>query len=94
MLYHDPMSPFLDHLQAERGRAAFVALAIGKSSAFVWQMATGTRPVPALHAGAIERATGLRRWQLRPNDWHQFWPDLIGTEGAPAVPAEKARDVA
>lgn len=28
----------------------------------------------------------LRRWDLRPNDWHRIWPELIGAEGAPAVP--------
>lgn len=28
----------------------------------------------------------LHLWDLRPNDWHQIWPMLIGTDGAPAVP--------
>lgn len=44
----------------------------------------------------LERATGLavRRWELRPDDWHRIWPELIGTEGAPDVPAEEARDAA
>lgn len=33
----------------------------------------------------IERETGgeLRRWDLRPGDWHAIWPELIGSEGAP-----------
>ena len=44
----------------------------------------------------LERATAgaVRRWDLRPTDWHRIWPELIGTEGAPAVPAEEARDAA
>ncbi|MDB5975187.1 MAG: hypothetical protein JWR07_1947 [Nevskia sp.] len=27
------------------------------------------------------------RWDLRPNDWYLIWPELIGVEGAPSVPA-------
>lgn len=32
----------------------------------------------------------LRRWDLRPGDWYENWPELIGTDGAPDVP-EKAQ---
>lgn len=27
-------------------------------------------------------------WDLRPNDWHIVWPELVGTEGAPPAPAD------
>jgi DNA-binding transcriptional regulator YdaS (Cro superfamily) len=27
----------------------------------------------------------LRRWDLRPKDWHLIWPELIGMEGAPQI---------
>jgi DNA-binding transcriptional regulator YdaS (Cro superfamily) len=39
---------------------------------------------------AIERATRLavRRWDLRPDDWHRIWPELIGADGAPEIPQE------
>lgn len=79
----------LTYIEAERGRAARLAKSMGKSASFVTQMAHGKRPVPALHAVAIERDTGgqVRRWDMRPEDWHLLWPNLIGTEGAPA-PAE------
>lgn len=87
-------SPFLAYLEAERGRAAVVAAALGTSVAFVWQMASGRRPVPVHRVSVIERLSGLRRWQLRPHDWHLCWPELIGTDGAPAVPAEDVRDAA
>lgn len=33
-------------------------------------------------------------WDLRPDDWHLIWPELVGAEGAPAVPAEEVRDAA
>jgi len=43
----------------------------------------------------IERATGgaVRRWQLRPEDWHRIWPELVGAEGAPPVPADQRQEV-
>lgn len=43
--------------------------------------------VPVEHCAAIEAAVngGVKRWDLRPDDWHRIWPELIGTEGAPSV---------
>jgi DNA-binding transcriptional regulator YdaS (Cro superfamily) len=35
----------------------------------------------------IERVAGIKRWELRPSDWHLIWPELVGTDGAPPVPA-------
>ncbi len=39
-----------------------------------------------------ERNSGAKvmRWDLRPDDWHQIWPELIGRKGAPAVPKQEA----
>lgn len=42
---------------------------------------------------AIEKAVGIPRWQQRPNDWHRIWPELVGTEGAPPVPADQPQEV-
>lgn len=38
----------------------------------------------------IERASrgAVRRWHLRPGDWHRIWPELVGTKGAPALQQE------
>lgn len=49
----------------------------------------GARLPSPTNAVAIERATGgkVRVWDLRPNDWHSIWEHLIGTPGAPPVPA-------
>ena len=50
-----------------------------------------------LLAVALERETAgaVRRWDLRPHDWHLIWPELVGAEGAPPVPqAEEVRDAA
>lgn len=42
----------------------------------------------ALLAAHIERHTkgAVMRWDMRPDDWHQIWPELIGRPGAPEVP--------
>ena len=48
--------------------------------------------VPANRCVAFERETGVDRRVLRPRDWQDYWPELIGTEGAPTVP--EVRDAA
>jgi len=39
----------------------------------------------------IEADTGraVMRWDLRPEDWHRIWPELIGSAGAPEPIAAK-----
>lgn len=51
-----------------------------------------SRGVPVLRCAKLEQVAGRKvmRWHLRPQDWHLIWPELIGAEGAPAVPAEPA----
>lgn len=46
------------------------------------------RGVPTEHCAAIERAVcgAVMRWDLRPDDWHRIWPELVGAPGAPAIP--------
>lgn len=77
-----------DYLRAERGRTARVAASCGLAPAFLSQIANGVRPAPAERCAAIERATGgaVRRWVLRPSDWHEVWPELVGVDGAPPPP--------
>jgi DNA-binding transcriptional regulator YdaS (Cro superfamily) len=76
-----------EYLKGERGRVATVAAVAGLAPAFLSQMANGVRGVPAERAADIERACqgAVRRWDLRPDDWHRIWPELVGTEGAPPV---------
>lgn len=45
--------------------------------------------LPAIYCPAAEKATGVRRWEFRPLDWHIHWPDLKGRKGAPQI-EEKA----
>lgn len=54
-----------------------------------WQHAYAGRLPGPEYCVAIERATdsAVMRWDLRPDDWHLIWPELIGAENAPATPA-------
>lgn len=46
--------------------------------------------VPIAPCGQIERATGVKRWHLRPTDWHLIWPELVEAADAPPVPGISA----
>ena len=71
------------------GGVVALAKAIGVTQATVsnWRMRE-LQSVPEKHCASIERATGgaVKRWDLRPDDWHRIWPELVGKKGAPKVP--------
>lgn len=74
--------------QADRGAGAALARAIGVHPVMVSQWASGLKTVPPERCSAIERATEgkVKRWSLRPSDWHLIWPELIDVDGAPPAP--------
>ena len=74
----DPVSRAV---QAVGGQGALAA-ACGVSPQAVNQWVSGTRAVPLARCVAIERATNgaVTRRDLRPDDWHEIWPELA--EGA------------
>lgn len=74
----------VDHL----GGQAALAGAVGVKQQHVWNWLNRKGIVPADRCAAIEQATGraVMRWDLRPDDWWKIWPELVGLEGAPAVP--------
>lgn len=51
----------------------------------VWPWTSGDREFPPEQCVTIEQKSEgrIRRWRLRPHDWHLIWPELIGVEGAP-----------
>lgn len=54
--------------------------------ASLYQALTGRgTPFKPSECVRIERESGfvLRRWDLRPNDWWENWPELEHAEGAP-----------
>jgi DNA-binding transcriptional regulator YdaS (Cro superfamily) len=75
--------------------AAAVGITGPSPRATVWAWIDRGR-VPAEHCAAIEQATlgAVTRRDLRPDDWHRIWPELIAAEGAPAAPLETRTDLA
>jgi DNA-binding transcriptional regulator YdaS (Cro superfamily) len=63
-----------------------VASTLGVTKGVFWAWLNRGQ-VPADQCPAVERATGVRRWALRPDDWFRIWPELMVEPGAPAVPA-------
>lgn len=51
----------------------------------------GRKPSPEF-AVAIEQASNgaVMRWDLRPDDWHRIWPELVSVKGAPKPRRSKA----
>lgn len=68
-----------------------IADAIGISDQYAYQIINGigtASPALARSWHAVEPSDAL--WDLRPDDWYVIWPELVGSEGAPPVPAEAA----
>jgi DNA-binding transcriptional regulator YdaS (Cro superfamily) len=73
-----------------------MAALAGIDEQYLYQCLTGRKAMLAREAVRVERVLGgrVRRWHLRQKDWHENWPELIGTEGAPPVPTQEVRDAA
>lgn len=56
-----------------------LALAIGVKPPMITNMLNG-KPVPPKRSTLIEQVTcgKVTRKQLRPDDWRELWPELIG----------------
>lgn len=87
----------LDDYLKTPGALSVAALreAIGaKSDAQIqqWRFRWGNRTPGPANCVAIERATGgkVRRWDLRQDDWHLIWPELVTKKGAPPITTEAA----
>lgn len=65
-----------------------LAKALGVSSVTVSHWRHGLKFPSPRRCAEIERLTQgeVRRWHLRPLDWHLIWPELVGVDGAPDVP--------
>lgn len=63
------------------------ASSCGTSRGHLQNVMYGVRPCAPELATLIEQAShgAVRRWHLRPEDWHRIWPELIGITGAPPV---------
>jgi DNA-binding transcriptional regulator YdaS (Cro superfamily) len=81
------------YFKEQRGRQRELARSMRMAEAYLWQIANDKRPAAPELCVAIEQATdrAVRRWDLRPEDWHRIWPELIGADGAPVAPAAESQ---
>ena len=77
----------------DHGGLSACARMIGVRPPTMHQWIKGLRPVPPRRCCAIESVLAVRRWDLRPRDWHLIWPELVGTAGAPPVPGRSTEPV-
>ncbi len=61
-------------------------IGVTQSAVSNWRSRTG--PVPIEHCAAIESATegAVTRRELRPDDWHRIWPELVTDEHPAPAP--------
>jgi DNA-binding transcriptional regulator YdaS (Cro superfamily) len=83
------LKTFLKSLPDRPTREAFAAR-VESTLGHLNNVALGYKPCAPILATAIELDTErkVRRWELRPTDWHLIWPELIGAAGAPNVLTE------
>ena len=69
------------------------AVQCGTTVAHLNNVAYGQRTASAALAMQIEIASNgaVTRRDLRPSDCEQIWPELIGAEGAPPMPAAQVQ---
>jgi DNA-binding transcriptional regulator YdaS (Cro superfamily) len=81
-----PVEPILQVVDRFGGvDGAVQALGVSRATVYFWLK--GREPEPKTCV-VIERLAGVRRWLLRPSDWHLIWPELVGAEGAPPPAVE------
>ncbi|HBO23552.1 MAG TPA: hypothetical protein DD649_11770 [Providencia sp.] len=70
------LKQYIDSL--EWGGAKELADKLGVSKSFLSQMASGISAISPKRCVEIEIATNsnVTRKDLRPNDWHEIWPEL------------------
>lgn len=67
-----------EYISAERGSASRLAIELGVSMSYLYQMANGIRPVSPARAVRIEELTNksVSRQETR-DDWRLIWPELV-----------------
>lgn len=72
------------------GSQAALAAAIGVSAQRIKNWLSRDKEIPELYCSRIERALNkrVRRQELRPLDWQEVWPELIGQPFSPGKDPE------
>jgi hypothetical protein len=75
-VYHVWMDNPYEEAVAKAGSIKAIATALNESLATVcnWRH----RGIPPNKAKALEALTGISVRRLRPNDWHEYWPESPG----------------
>ena len=62
----------------ERGRSLAIARLLGITQPVVSDWCAGKKAIAAEHCKAIERFTdgAVTCQEMRPHDWHKYWPEL------------------
>jgi DNA-binding transcriptional regulator YdaS (Cro superfamily) len=77
---------------AGRGARMRLSAATGAYPSDITDWANGDRPIPYHWAVKLEAATtgAVMRWDSRPDDWHEHWPELRRRKDAPPIPLKTA----
>lgn len=72
------------------GSQAALAELIGVSAQRIKNWLSRDKEIPELYCSRIERALSkrVRRQELRPLDWQEVWPELIGQDFTPGGDGE------
>ncbi len=76
--------------KSKRGSGIALAKTLQVSQPTVSDWCTGKKRVPVERCAAIERATNgaVTRKDLRPDDWHEIWPELATPQPTTTEPAQ------
>lgn len=79
------LSEYLNQL--ERGGKSAFAKKIGAYASDLSDWSRGERPIPIRFCPAIERESvgAVTRIELRPVDWHIYWPELAAPQSQQAA---------
>lgn len=76
-----------EYAEANGGITA-VASSLGVTKGVFWAWLNRGQVPPQMCPRIVAITDGaVRHWHLRPDDWYLIWPELIGADGAPDVPA-------
>lgn len=68
-----------------------ISAKLGIDEQYVYQILAGVKiPGAALARQFHELDSRVRLQDLRPQDWPLIWPELLGTDGAPAAREQEA----
>lgn len=80
------LKAFLRSLPDDAARREW-AISCGTSLGHLRNSIYQPKPLSAATCVLIEQKSAgqVRRWHLRPHDWHRIWPEIITDPGAPIV---------